>query len=154
MLAKRSIKAQITSGAENCTIEVQEWNRRVIMKLIETVYFMAWKKWAVKNNFKYVVEFVKDLGDADLEKHFRDMGKMQLNLSTPCVTMCQHVSPFTLYLNCRNHQLALCLVHLMKEYKDLVSIDVLLMAAWKISSTVRLGRQCSRMSRFLKTWLL
>ena len=55
------------------------------MKLIETVYFMAQKKWVVKNNFKDVVEFVKDLGDADLQKHFRDMGKMQLNLSTPSI---------------------------------------------------------------------
>ena len=36
----------------------------------------------------------------------------------------QHVSPFALYLNCRNHWLALCLFHLMKEYKDLGSIDL------------------------------
>ena len=85
MLAKGSVKAQITSGAENSAIEVRERNRRVIMKLIKTVYFMAQKKWAVKNNFKDVVEFVKDLGDANLEKHFRDMGKNATYLSTTSV---------------------------------------------------------------------
>ena len=209
----------------------------------ETVYLMARKKWAVKNNFKDVVEFVKDLGDADLEKHFRDMGKNATYLSTTSVDefvriisdfiekkflsnvlssedfallsdestdeagraqmsvfvrymdistnspkeefVCirklgtskasealmkeleqmfeekhiakenirfssldgtnamsgqqkglqrhiQHVSPFALYLNCRNYRLALCLVHLMKEYKYLGSIDILLLAVRKI----------------------
>ena len=41
MLAKGNLKAQIASGAENSAIEVRERNRRVIMKLIKTVYFMA-----------------------------------------------------------------------------------------------------------------
>ena len=91
MLAKGSLKAQIASGAENSAIEVREQNRRVIMKLIKTVYFMAQKKWAVKNNFKDVAEFVKDLGDADLEKHFRDMGKNATYLSTTPVDEFIHI---------------------------------------------------------------
>ena len=31
-----------------------------------------------------------------------------------------YVSPYALYLNCRNHHLALCLKHLLKKYDDLV----------------------------------
>ena len=35
----------------------------------------------------------------------------------------QHVSPYALYINYRNHILALCLVHLIKEYPDLYAVD-------------------------------
>ena len=38
----------------------------------------------------------------------------------------RQVSPFALYLSCRNHRLALCLVHLLKNYKELESVDGLL----------------------------
>ena len=34
-----------------------------------------------------------------------------------------HVSLYALYLNCKNYCLALCLVHLLKKYDDLVSVD-------------------------------
>ena len=34
----------------------------------------------------------------------------------------QHVPPYALYINCCNHILALCLVHLIKEYRELQSI--------------------------------
>ena len=43
----------------------------------------------------------------------------------------RHVSPFCLYMNCRNHRLALCLKHLMKEYPLLVDADSVL-AIWKL----------------------
>ena len=39
-----------------------------------------------------------------------------------------HVSSYALYLNCRNHRLALCLVHLSKKYDGLVSVDTLLLS--------------------------
>ena len=44
----------------------------------------------------------------------------------------QHVSPYALYINCHNHKLALCLVHLIKEYPDLQVVDTLLLFIWKI----------------------
>ena len=44
----------------------------------------------------------------------------------------RHISPYAIYLNCRNHRLALCLVHLMKQYHDLAAIDILLLALWKL----------------------
>ena len=44
----------------------------------------------------------------------------------------RHVSPFAIYMNCRTHRLALCLVHLLKQYKELESVDVLLLSLWKL----------------------
>ena len=43
----------------------------------------------------------------------------------------QHVSPYAFYINCRNPRLALCLVHLLKEYGDLDAVDILLLSIWK-----------------------
>lgn len=46
----------------------------------------------------------------------------------------RHESPFALYVNCRNHRLALCLVHLIKKYPVLQEIDSLLISLWKLLS--------------------
>ena len=35
-------------------------------------------------------------------------------------------------MNCWNHCLALCLVHLLKQYNELESVDALLLSIWKI----------------------
>ena len=43
----------------------------------------------------------------------------------------RHSSPHSLYLNCRNHRLALCLVHLMPKYAKLNELDGLLISLWK-----------------------
>ena len=42
-----------------------------------------------------------------------------------------HNSLHSLYLNCCNHQLALCLVHLLKYYPKLSELDGLLISLWK-----------------------
>ena len=42
-----------------------------------------------------------------------------------------HFSPHSMYLNCRNHQLALCLVHLVKQFPELSNLDKLLIT-WKL----------------------
>ena len=39
-----------------------------------------------------------------------------------------HVSPYALYMNCWNHNLALCLVHLLKQYNEVESLDALLLS--------------------------
>ena len=44
----------------------------------------------------------------------------------------RHVSSFAIYMNCTNHRLALRLVHLLKKYNELESVDVLLLLIWKI----------------------
>ena len=43
-----------------------------------------------------------------------------------------HVSPYALYMNCWNHHLALCLVHLLKQHNEFKSVDALLLSIWKI----------------------
>ena len=37
----------------------------------------------------------------------------------------RHVSPLDIYMNCRNHRFALCLVHLLKTYHELESLKAL-----------------------------
>lgn len=44
----------------------------------------------------------------------------------------RHLSPHCIYINCRNHRLALCLKHLMKEYPLLVEVDSILLSVWKL----------------------
>ena len=44
-------------------------------------------------------------------------------------------SPFNMYINCRNHRLALCLLHLMKDAdfaELLIDYDSLLLGIWKM----------------------
>ena len=38
----------------------------------------------------------------------------------------RHTSPLSLYINCRNHRLALCLAHLLPKYDTLTRLDTLL----------------------------
>ena len=52
----------------------------------------------------------------------------------------RHKSPFAIYMNCRNHRLALCLVHLLKMYHELQSLDKLLLSLRKLFE-YRLVRQ-------------
>ena len=47
----------------------------------------------------------------------------------------RNFSPFNIYINCRNHRLALCLPHLMKniEYAELLlDEDAVLLGVWKM----------------------
>ena len=44
----------------------------------------------------------------------------------------RHASPFAVYVNCRNHRLALCLTHLIKRYPLLQEVDSTLLALWKL----------------------
>ena len=44
----------------------------------------------------------------------------------------KHSSPHAEYINCHNHWLALCFVHLLKEFPSLVSLDTILLSVWKL----------------------
>ena len=44
----------------------------------------------------------------------------------------RHVPPFAVYMNCCKHCLASCLVHLLKSYSELESLDKLLLSLWKL----------------------
>ena len=43
----------------------------------------------------------------------------------------RHLVPYSIYLNCSNHRLLICLVHLTKKYDILLSLDKLLISVWK-----------------------
>ena len=43
-----------------------------------------------------------------------------------------HFSPYSIYLNCRNHWLAQCLVYLVKQFLELLNLDKLLISIWKL----------------------
>ena len=43
-----------------------------------------------------------------------------------------HFLPYSIYLNCRNHRLALCLFHLIKQFTELFNLDKLLISTWKL----------------------
>jgi len=44
----------------------------------------------------------------------------------------RHISPLSVYINCRNHKLALCLKHLTKKYPVLEELDRTLLCLWKM----------------------
>ncbi|XP_060564714.1 uncharacterized protein LOC132723924 [Ruditapes philippinarum] len=44
----------------------------------------------------------------------------------------RHHVPYQLYLNCRNHKLALCVKHLMLSFPVLQDVDSLLLSVWKL----------------------
>ena len=44
----------------------------------------------------------------------------------------RHTTPHSQYLNCRNHRLALCLVHLIPHYWKLLELDGVLLLLWKM----------------------
>ena len=239
MTKKGKVISQITTSLKNSTIETRERNRRVLKKCFSTVYFMARKKWAVKQNFEDLMIHISDTGDTDLQIHFQVMAKnasymskftvdeivklisdkiepnflrdlltandfsilsdesfeeagraqlavfvrfidpssneateqyvciRKLGTSKTAETLMgeleeifidknidktlirfsgldgtnamsgeqkglqrhiRHVSPFAIYMNCRNHRLTLCLVHLLKKYGGLNSVNALLLS--------------------------
>ena len=242
ILVRGNIVRQINKGVETKTVKVRERNRRLIKKFIKIIYFLAKKKWAVKNNFEEVLKFIADIGDEDICLHLnnapgnstytstssaeqflktigdylneriitdilasgdftiladestdegdrsqmsvfarfvevsenkpveRFLGMVKLTTSKKAIylhetilnllqskhldktfirfsgldgtnamsgerkglqRLLRHTAPHAQYLNCRNHRLALCLVHLMSRHKKLLELDGLLISLWK-----------------------
>ena len=48
---------------------IVECNQRVIKKFMKTVYFFAWKQFAIRENFEDVINYLTDLGDIDIQEH-------------------------------------------------------------------------------------
>lgn len=44
----------------------------------------------------------------------------------------RHMSPHSLYVNCRNHRLALCFTHLLKKNATLSDVEGVLVSIWKL----------------------
>lgn len=44
----------------------------------------------------------------------------------------RHLVPHQIYINCRNHKLALCVKHLINKYPVIVKVDNVLIGVWKM----------------------
>ena len=64
---KGNIKDQLKRGYMNKKVkEEEEESKSVITKFFKITCFLAKKKWAVKNNFSDIVEFLKGIGDKEI----------------------------------------------------------------------------------------
>ena len=54
--------------------------------------------------------------------------------SERCGLQCliKHSSPYAEYINCCNHRVALCFVHLLKKLPSLISLYTMLLSVWKL----------------------
>ena len=57
---------QIAAGAETQSNASRDRSRWLIYKSIKTTYILTRKKWAVKFNFKNVIDFLDDIGDPEI----------------------------------------------------------------------------------------
>ncbi|CAC5383686.1 unnamed protein product [Mytilus coruscus] len=71
-----------------------------------------------------------------LEKHDKSFKHQFSEIHKVCSESPQrrmrHISPKSVYINCRNHKLALCLKHLTKDYPLLLELDKALLSLWKM----------------------
>ena len=81
-MAKGDIVHQINKRAESKTAEGIKNNQSLIKKLIKTIYFVAKKKWAVKNNFEETVEYLANLGVEDIFQNISNAPKNSTYIST------------------------------------------------------------------------
>ena len=72
LLSKGRIYKQLIDGERQQSRNVKKRNRRVIKKFLKATYFLARKKWAVRENFRDVIDFLRDLGDQDIDEHLRE----------------------------------------------------------------------------------
>ena len=67
LLSKGSIYLQIFQGEQYHSQNTKKRNRRVIKKFIQTTHFVARRKWVVRENFSDVIDFLRNLGDQDID---------------------------------------------------------------------------------------
>ena len=80
MLSKGNVVRQLTKGMENKTEKDRRTNRTLIKKFLKTVYFMAKQKWAVKNNFEDMINFLS--GVKDIKLHIENAPQNAIYTST------------------------------------------------------------------------
>ena len=73
-MAKEGIVHQVSKGAESKTGKKIKNNQNLIKKFIKMIYFLAKKKWAVKNNSESIttfitIEYLTNLGVDDIFQH-------------------------------------------------------------------------------------
>ena len=76
----------MVAGAETQNNASKDCNRRLIGKFIKT-YFLTRKKWAVKFNFKDVINFLDNIGDPNIKYHLRNTPQNSTYTSTFAVEL-------------------------------------------------------------------
>ena len=82
MLSKGNVECQLTKGMENKTEQDRRKNRTLIKKFLKTVYFMAKQKWAVKNNFEDMTNFLSNIGVEGIKLHIENAPQNAIYSST------------------------------------------------------------------------
>ena len=72
MLTKGTIYKQIRDATTRQSDSTKKRNRRVIKKFLKTTYFIARRKWAVRENFSDFIDFLRDLRDEEIDQHLRE----------------------------------------------------------------------------------
>ena len=67
VISTGTIAHQMVAGAETQSNASRDRKRRLIGKFIKTTYFLTRKKWAVKFNFKDVMDFLDDNAYPDIK---------------------------------------------------------------------------------------
>ena len=76
ILSKGNVLKQLQLGMEARTNTERKYNRKIVKKLIKTVYFLSSKKWAVKQNFEKLIKFTAfELEDPDFSAHILSVPK-------------------------------------------------------------------------------
>ena len=80
-MAKGDIVRQISKGAKSKTAKEITNNRNLIKKFIKAIYFLAKKKWTVKNNFEETIDYLANLGADDIFQQINNAHKNSTNIS-------------------------------------------------------------------------
>ena len=83
----------LTSEAKQKDVTVKK-NREYMKKVINCLYFMIQKRWAVTENLEDLVRFVADLGVADIAEHLADNNSINYLSSTAVTEMISAVSDY------------------------------------------------------------
>ena len=68
VISKGIILHQMVAGGKTQSNASRDRNCRLICKFIKTTYIFTRKKWAVKFNFKDVIDFLDDIGDPEVKR--------------------------------------------------------------------------------------
>ena len=85
VLAKGNVYKQAVRGSQIVKAKRRLQNRSVIKKIMKTVYFIARKKWAVRENFADVIDLVCELGNEDINIHLQEASKRAMYTSVRSV---------------------------------------------------------------------
>ena len=71
----------IVTGTGNSNQSIVECNWRVIKKFMKTVYFLARKQFAIRENFEDVINYFTNLGDIEIQERLHQSSSQATYIS-------------------------------------------------------------------------